>query len=167
MVSVSPVVLLAYLHLNVGYSGLLATALPTPDCQLRPCCVPSSPQLPVSAPPTSLDECFFFNSLVVGLPHSLVFWKFWLFFVFKLIVTLWVVRGSKAYLPTPPSWPELPLLYILYLCQDILSLEHNGSDTILIACNPPGAQRLNWLQASWSLGRSNHTFQLLSTCINH
>ena len=25
-------------------------------------------QLPVSAPPTNVDECFFFNSLVVGLP---------------------------------------------------------------------------------------------------
>ena len=28
-----------------------------------------------------------------------------------------------------------------------LTLEHNGSDTILIACSPPGAQRWNCL---WS-----------------
>ena len=38
-----------------------------------------SAQLPVSAPPTSLDECFFFNSLVVGLPYSSIFCQFWLF----------------------------------------------------------------------------------------
>ena len=66
------------------------------------------PQLPVSAPPTSLDECFFFNSLVVGIPYSSVFWQFWLLFVFKLaIVLLSVVRGSKVHLHMPPSWPEV------------------------------------------------------------
>ena len=35
-----------------------------------------SAQLPVSAPPTGLDECFFFNSLVVGLPYSWIFCQF-------------------------------------------------------------------------------------------
>ena len=56
-----------------------------------------SPQLPDSAPPTSLDECFFFNSLVVRLPCSLIFWQFWLFFVFKLVgILLLVVQRSKA-----------------------------------------------------------------------
>ena len=44
--------------------------------------------LPVSAPPTGLDECVFFNSLVVVLPYSLIFWQFWLFFVFKIDVVL-------------------------------------------------------------------------------
>ena len=44
--------------------------------------------LPVSAPPTGLDECFFFNSLVVGLPYSLISCQFWLFFVFKFVVVL-------------------------------------------------------------------------------
>ena len=29
-----------------------------------------------SAPPTSLDECDFSNSLVVGLPYSSIFWQF-------------------------------------------------------------------------------------------
>ena len=65
-------------------------------CQLPLClalqplsCHESSPPLlPVSARPTSLDECFFFNSLVVGLPYSLVFW---LCFVFKFVVILLVV----------------------------------------------------------------------------
>ena len=36
----------------------------------------------------SLVECFFFNSLVVGLPYSLIFCQFWLFFVFKFVVVL-------------------------------------------------------------------------------
>ena len=39
-------------------------------------------------PSNHLDECFFFNSLVVALPCSLIFWQFWLFFVFKLVVIL-------------------------------------------------------------------------------
>ena len=29
----------------------------------------------ISAPPTHLHECGFFNSLVVGLPYSLIFWR--------------------------------------------------------------------------------------------
>ena len=41
--------------------------------------------LPVSATPTGLDECFFFISLVVGLPCGSIFCQFWLFFVFKLL----------------------------------------------------------------------------------
>ena len=36
-----------------------------PILQLLPCHASSLPQLPIYAPPTSLDECFFFNSLVV------------------------------------------------------------------------------------------------------
>ena len=43
--------LTVYLHLNVGLPSLPAAALLE------------------SAPPTSLDECFFFNSLVVRLPY--------------------------------------------------------------------------------------------------
>ena len=65
-----------------------------------------SPWLPVSAPPTGLDECFFFNSLVVGLLYSLIFWQFWLNFVFKFVIVLFIVQEGKVYLPTPPSWLE-------------------------------------------------------------
>ena len=35
--------------------------------------------LPISAPPTGLDECFFFISLVVRLPYSSIFCQCWLF----------------------------------------------------------------------------------------
>ena len=45
---------------------------------------------------------FFFNSLVVGVSCSLIFWHFWLFIDFRL-----VERGSEGFLPMPPSWPEL------------------------------------------------------------
>ena len=89
--------LLVYLPTNVGPPGLPAAAL---SCVL-------STLLPISTPPTGLDECFLFDSLVVGLPYSLIFWQLWLFFVFKLVVVLLlVVRGGTVCLPTPPSWPE-------------------------------------------------------------
>ena len=68
-----------------------ATVLPTPVLQLWPCCESSPLWLPVSAPPTCLDKCFFFNYLVVGLPYSSIFWQFWLYFVFKFVVVLLLV----------------------------------------------------------------------------
>ena len=37
--------------------------------------------LHVSAPPTCLDECVFFKSLVVRLPYSLIFWQIWVKYV--------------------------------------------------------------------------------------
>ena len=78
-----------------------------PVCQPLPCHASSPPWLPISAPPTSLDQCFFFNSLVVGLQYSLIFWQFWLFFIFKFIVILVLVEWeSETHLPTPPSWLE-------------------------------------------------------------
>ena len=63
-------------------SSLPATPLPAPDHQQPPWQVPSPPQLSVSAPATSLDECFFFNSFIIRLPYSLIFRQFWLFFYF-------------------------------------------------------------------------------------
>ena len=64
-----------------------------------------SARLPISIPPTSLDECFFFNSLVVGLLYSSIFCQFW-FFVFKFVLLLFV-RGGTVCLPVPSSWPEV------------------------------------------------------------
>ena len=66
----------AYLHANVGLSGPLDTALPHV----------LSVQLPISTPSTGLDECVFFNSLVVRLPYSSIFWQLSLLFVFKFVV---------------------------------------------------------------------------------
>ena len=59
--------------------------------QPLPCHESSPPLLPISTPPTGLDECFFFNSLIVGLLFSSIFWQFWLFFVFKFVVVLHLV----------------------------------------------------------------------------
>ena len=72
----------------------------------------SPPWLSVSDPSTSWNESFFFNSLDVGLPYSLIFWQLWFIFVSKLVVILLlVVRGSKAYLPIPPYLPDRGLTF--------------------------------------------------------
>ena len=98
-----------------GASGLLAVALPAPFHnppshgvrQPLPCWESSLTRLPFSAPPTDLDEYFFFISLVVRVPYSSIFCQFWLFFVVKFVVVLLlVVRGGTVCLPMPPSWPE-------------------------------------------------------------
>ena len=102
-------------------SPVVPPGLSTRKCGITQCtswCLATSslPLLPVSAPIISLDECFFFNSLVVGLPYSSILWQFWLFFVFKFVVVLLlVVQGSKVYPPTPPSWPEVSNLPFLIL----------------------------------------------------
>ena len=91
-----PPFLPVYLCENVGPRGQLAAAWPAlfhnPSSpwvhQLPPCRESSPPWLPVSTPPTGLDECFFFISLVVRLPYSWIFCQFWLFFVFKFVVVL-------------------------------------------------------------------------------
>ena len=90
-----------YPHANVGLpsppvTALLAPVMPATTLPAWPfshrLATSSPPWLPVSAPlPTCQDECFFFNSLVVGLPYSLIFWQFWLFFVFKFGVVFLLV----------------------------------------------------------------------------
>ena len=85
-----------------GVQGLLAAAPfhnPPPHwvCQPPPCCESSLPHLPISASPTGLDECFFFISLVVGLPYSSIFFQFWLFFVFKLLLSFfWLCAEAQC-----------------------------------------------------------------------
>ena len=68
----------AYPHANVGLPAPPAACLPHILSTL-------AAHLP---PPTCLDEHFFLNSLIVGLPHSLIFWQFWLFSVFKFVLVL-------------------------------------------------------------------------------
>ena len=76
----SQLFLLVYLHAHVEPSSHPATAL-LPVLSAGLLCF---------AHPASLDECFF-DSLIIGLSCSLVFWKLWLFFVFKFVVFLLVV----------------------------------------------------------------------------
>ena len=65
-----------YLCANVGPQGLPVVRLPSQfvphSASLSPATATRvlSAQVPVSAPPTGLDECFFFISLAVGLPCS-------------------------------------------------------------------------------------------------
>ena len=82
-------------HLNSGLPGLslpscsswlIHTWMPDfligypplhpPFRQPQPCCLSSLPWLPVSTPPTSLNEWSLFSSLVDRLPHSSFFWQF-------------------------------------------------------------------------------------------
>ena len=65
--------------------------LACPILQLPPCHGSSPPQLPYSPPPTSLEECFFFNSLVVGLPYNSIFWQFSL-----LLSSFWLCKESSV-----------------------------------------------------------------------
>ena len=76
--------------------------LTRPPAGPLPCCVSSVPWLSVSAPPTPLDECFFFNSLGVGLTYTVQFSGSSRCFLF-VVVPLLVVCGSKVYLLTPQS----------------------------------------------------------------
>ena len=106
--------LLVYLCANVGLQGLLAATLPAPFhnppprcvCQPPPCCESSPPRLPISTPPTSLDECFFFISLFVRLPYISIFCQFWLFFVFKMLLSFfWLCEEAQCvYLHLPLGW---------------------------------------------------------------
>ena len=79
-----------------------ATSLGPPATALLPVL---STQLPISTPPTGLDECFFFNSLVVRLPYSLIFCQFWLFFVFKWLLSFWLCEEAQCvYLRLHLGW---------------------------------------------------------------
>ena len=62
-------------------------------------------------PSYRLDECFFFISLVVGLPYSSIFCQFWLFFVFKLLLSFfWLCEEAQCvYLYLHLVWKSLLL----------------------------------------------------------
>ena len=108
-----PPFLPVYLWTNVGLQRvpattfwcLLSAAWPAPFHNLTPhwvrqpppCHESSLPRLPVSTPRTGLDECLFFISLVIGLPYSSIFCRFWLFFVFKLLLSFfWLCEEGQC-----------------------------------------------------------------------
>ena len=79
------------------WDHLLHQPLPHPVHQLPPCCESSLSRLPISAPPTSVDECFFFSSLVVRLPYSLIFCQFWLFLFSNLLLSFfWLCKEAQC-----------------------------------------------------------------------
>ena len=95
-----PVYLCAYVGPR-AWSASCRTACPFHNppprwvCQPLPCHKASLPLLPISAPPTSLDECFLFISLVVGLPYSSIFFQFWLFFEL-LLSFFWLCEEAQC-----------------------------------------------------------------------
>ena len=56
-----------------------------------------STQLPISAPPTGLDECFFFIYLVVRLPYSLIFVSSGCFSFLNLLLSFfWLCEEAEC-----------------------------------------------------------------------
>ena len=111
---VPPLFLPVYLCVNVGPWGLLVVALPallvpqSASLWVRPHCHESPlPWLPVSAPPTGLDECFFI-SLVVGLRCSLIFCQFWLFLILNCGCPSFCCARRCSVSTPPPSWFGIP-----------------------------------------------------------
>ena len=77
-------------------AGLAVTILPTLVLQPQPCLESSAPSC-VSPSLLQVDECVFFNSLVVGLPYSLILCQFWLFSVFKLLLSFfWLCEEAQC-----------------------------------------------------------------------
>ena len=64
-------------------------------CQPTPCSMSSLPSCP-SPPLLRVWMSFFFISVVVGLPYSLIFCQFWLFFVFKLLLSFWLCEEAQC-----------------------------------------------------------------------
>ena len=77
----------------------LAATLPALVLQLPPCSESSLPCLPISwsgCPSPGLDGCFFFISLVVRLPYSLIFCQFWLFMFLNLLLSFfWLCEEAQ------------------------------------------------------------------------
>ena len=105
--------LLVYLHKNVGpplsISWCLASPIPPATALL---CILSTPAAHL-APPTGLNKCVF-NSFIVRLPYSSIFWQLWLFFVFKFVVVLfWLCEEAQCiYLCLHLGW-KFPCLCVL------------------------------------------------------
>ena len=126
MVSVTPQFFLpVYLHTNVNLPTLHPTAslspplapLPAMVLQLSPCSKSSLPQLPTSAIPTSLDECFFFHSLTVGLPYIWVYGRSGYSLFLNLFFSLfWLCEEAKSiYLCLHLGWHASSLNSLLFI----------------------------------------------------
>ena len=64
--------------------------------------------LHISTPPPHLDQCSFYRSLVVALPHSSIFWQFWVILVCShVVVCAIVVCRGEGCLAMPPFWLEV------------------------------------------------------------
>ena len=86
-----------FIHIECGTTWSTSHGLTHLVWKLPPCCVSTLLRLLISVLPTSPDECFFFNSLVVGLLYSLIFWQFWLFlFLNWLLSFFWLCEEAQC-----------------------------------------------------------------------
>ena len=95
------------------------------------------PRLPISAPPTSLDECFFFIFLVLGLSYSSIFCQSWLFFVFKLLLSFfWLCEEAQCvYLCLHLGWKStLGIFHLFFHLGPILCLPILAATLYLFLC---------------------------------
>ena len=114
-------------------------------------------QLPVSTPPPSLDEYFFFNFLVVGLPYSSIFCQFWLFFVFKFVVVLLlVVQGGTVCLPTLPFGQKSQIFKNILIQQVFIDHPQHGRFCFTIIGAADINVNMRYL-SSWSLHSRKET----------
>ena len=108
-----------YSTLQLKVLSLYIHSQPAPSCpHSLPPWLRSSllTQLPISAPPTGLGECFF-NSLVFRVPCSLLFWQFWLFIVLKLVIILLLVLQEVKcfYVQLHLGWNPCSRDYNIYI----------------------------------------------------
>ena len=104
----------SYLCANVWPGGhCLPHSFPqSASLWVRPRCHQSRvPQLPISVLPTGLDKCFFFISLVVGLPYNSIFCQFWLLFVFKFLLSFGCERRHTVSTYAPILARSLILIF--------------------------------------------------------
>ena len=67
--------------------------------QLLPCCESSPSWLQISTPPTGLDECFFFNFLVIRLPNSQFSGSSVCFLLLSWLISFWLWKEAKRIYP--------------------------------------------------------------------
>ena len=80
-------------------------------CQLPPSRVSFPPQLPVSTPPASLNECFFFNSLVVRLYIVWFSGSSGYILFLNLALSFWLCKAAQCiYLRLHLGWESGSLL---------------------------------------------------------
>ena len=79
-----------------------------------PLCSASSPsELPVSCPLTGVDECFFFNSLIVRLLYSSIFCQFWLFLFLNLLLSFFWLCEEVKHIYLCPCLGWIPIFNFL------------------------------------------------------
>ena len=92
--------------------------LPCQVHQPQRCHKSSLPRLPVCAPSPGLDECFFFNSLVVRLPYSSIFCQFWLLLFLNRCPSFGCVRRHSEFTYTSILARSSSLFDFFFMCLD-------------------------------------------------